>query len=138
MPRVFIVFRLPFFALFSLLLVAFEFELHFECNCHIVIVSGKAKLWPSFFSTLGEALRSPVQYVMSPQFRWIWLVYGGTYLAANVTDTTCAATNTNPAMPKWLATSFVNTVTCIGMQPWCSYNCISFLSCQCIVSDGCD
>jgi hypothetical protein len=76
--------------------------------------SGRAKLWPSFFATLGEAVRSPIKYVMSPQFRWIWLVYGGTYLAANVTDTACAAAGVSPAMPKWLATSTVNTATCIG------------------------
>jgi hypothetical protein len=41
-------------------------------------------------------------------------VYGGTYLAANYTDTSCAAIGVSPAMPKWLATSFVNTTTCIG------------------------
>ena len=76
--------------------------------------SGRAKLWPSFFATLGEAIRSPIKYVASPQFRWIWLVYGGTYLAANYTDTACAAVGVSPAMPKWLATSFVNTTTCIG------------------------
>jgi hypothetical protein len=37
--------------------------------------SGKAKLWPSFFSSLAEAMRSPWQYVKSPQFRWIWLSF---------------------------------------------------------------
>jgi hypothetical protein len=76
--------------------------------------SGRAKLWPSFFASLGEAFSSPVKYIASPQFRWIWLVYGGTYLAANFAETGCAATGVSPAMPKWLATSFVNTTTCIG------------------------
>lgn len=76
--------------------------------------SGKAKLWPSFFASLREVVTQPVTYIRSPQFRWIWLIYGGTYAAANVVDTTCAATGTNAALPKWLATSFYNTVSCIG------------------------
>jgi hypothetical protein len=76
--------------------------------------SGKAKLWPSFFASLREMVGSPIQYLKSPQFRWIWLVYGGTYAAANIVDTTCAAQNKSSAFPKWVATSFYNTTACIG------------------------
>jgi hypothetical protein len=92
--------------------------------------SGRAKLWPSFFASLKQIFVSPVKYVQSPQFRWIWLVYGATYCAgntssdfsriryfffpANATDTVCSATSTDAKIPKLLSTFVVNTTTCIG------------------------
>jgi len=76
--------------------------------------SGKEKLFPSFFKSLKEMLVSPIKYVTSPQLRWIWLVYGSTYVAANTCETVCAETDTNPAFPKWISTSLTNTVTCIA------------------------
>jgi hypothetical protein len=56
----------------------------------------------------------PINFLKSPQFYWIWLVYGGTYVAVNAADTWSKATNRDPAFPKWLASFVVNTSTCIG------------------------
>jgi hypothetical protein len=75
--------------------------------------SGKAKLWPSFFATMREVGRSPLTFVRGPSFFYIWLIYGGTYVAANAVETTCALKKTEPAAAKWVATSLTNTATCI-------------------------
>mmetsp|Transcript_1300 Transcript_1300/g.3828 ORF Transcript_1300/g.3828 Transcript_1300/m.3828 type:complete len:269 (+) Transcript_1300:1211-2017(+) len=75
--------------------------------------SGKAQLWESFFGSLREYGSRPIQYLRGPQFAYIWLIYGGTYIAANGVETFCAAGKMDPALPKWVATSTTNTVTCI-------------------------
>jgi len=76
--------------------------------------SGKMKLWASAINSFKEMLAAPGKFVTSPQFFWIWLVYGSTYLAANYTDTICAHTEVDPTYPKWASTSVTNTVTCIA------------------------
>lgn len=84
------------------------------CTHNTENASGKAKLWPSFFQSFREMGKAPVKFVKSPQFLWIWLVYGSTYLAANVVDTVCKGKNMDSALPKWIATSTTNTSTCIA------------------------
>lgn len=76
--------------------------------------SGKCALWPSFFNSFREMGSAPIKFLKSPQFSWIWLVYGGTYVGVNVTESVCEHTNTDPAMPKWLSSFVVNTTTCIA------------------------
>lgn len=71
-------------------------------------------LWPSFFKSLREYASRPLSYLRGPQFVYIWAIYGGTYLAANTVETVCGLTQTDPALPKWLATSSTNTLTCIA------------------------
>jgi len=75
--------------------------------------SGRAKLWPSFFGSLREYASRPLTYVRGPQFFYIWIIYGGTYVAANTVETICSLRNEDPSGPKWVATSTVNTSTCI-------------------------
>merc|ERR1712216_101174 len=75
--------------------------------------SGKCTLWKSFFSSFKEMARAPLTFLKSPQFGWIWLVYGGTYVSVNVTETICEVSKTDPALPKWLISFGVNTTTCI-------------------------
>lgn len=75
--------------------------------------SGRAQLWPSFFSSLKEMTYKPISFLRSPQFFWIWLTYSSTYAAANVVDTVSAANNSDGGFAKWVATSSTNTVTCI-------------------------
>merc|ERR1719273_1491992 len=76
--------------------------------------SGKCNLWTSFFNSFREMGSAPIKFLKSPQFAWIWLVYGGTYVGVNVTESMCEHTNTDPAMPKWAASFVVNTSTCIA------------------------
>mmetsp|Transcript_15344 Transcript_15344/g.27280 ORF Transcript_15344/g.27280 Transcript_15344/m.27280 type:complete len:270 (-) Transcript_15344:237-1046(-) len=75
--------------------------------------SGKAKLYDSFFTSLKEYGARPITYLRGPQFAYIWLIYGGTYIVANCTETFCAAGKIDASLPKWIATSTTNTATCI-------------------------
>lgn len=76
--------------------------------------SGKASLGESFKTSLKEMAASPGTFVKSPQFLWIWLVYGATYVTANTCITMCEKTDTDVALPKLLSTFAVNTSTCIA------------------------
>jgi hypothetical protein len=76
--------------------------------------SGRAKLFPSFFGSLKSMAANPLKYLASPTFYWIWIVYGGTYLAANLTESACKARDMDAAFPKWVTTSVTNTSTCIA------------------------
>lgn len=76
--------------------------------------SGKAPLWTSFASSLKSMVKSPIQFIKSPQFYWIWIVYGGTYVAVNLTSSACEYTRTDPALPKWAASFSFNTTSCIA------------------------
>eukprot|EP00462_Mataza_sp_D1_P016162 CAMPEP_0175159284 /NCGR_PEP_ID=MMETSP0087-20121206/23320_1 /TAXON_ID=136419 /ORGANISM="Unknown Unknown, Strain D1" /LENGTH=249 /DNA_ID=CAMNT_0016447283 /DNA_START=22 /DNA_END=771 /DNA_ORIENTATION=- len=75
--------------------------------------SGKAKLGESMKSSFQEMMASPSKFFRSPQFFWIWLVYGSTYAAANACTTVCAATDTDVKIPKLMSTFVVNCSTCI-------------------------
>lgn len=75
--------------------------------------SGKMKLWPSFFNSFREMGTAPISFLKSPQFFWVWLTYGGTYLGVNMCRSTCEYTNTDEAFPVWGTSFAVNTTTCI-------------------------
>jgi hypothetical protein len=76
--------------------------------------SGKATLGTSFSNSMKELAANPVQFIKSPQFLWIWLIYGATYATANACQTVCDKTNRDVALPKLASTFLVNTTTCIG------------------------
>lgn len=76
--------------------------------------SGKEKLWPSFFKSFREMAGSPVKFLKSPQFFWIWLTYGGTYASVNIANSVCENKGKNPAFPVWAASFVTNTTTCIA------------------------
>jgi len=44
---------------------------------------GKAELWSSFFASIREMAMSPVTYIRQPAFRYLAVLFGGTYWAAN-------------------------------------------------------
>lgn len=46
--------------------------------------------------SLSEILFTPHRYMLSPQFRYVFGTYSGTYLAKDYTDTICKATNQGP------------------------------------------
>ena len=52
--------------------------------------AGQRGLWQSFFGTLREIGARPAGFVASPAFRWLWLVYGGTYFVASAAESTLA------------------------------------------------
>jgi hypothetical protein len=57
---------------------------------------------------------APVKFVKSPQFLYIWLIYGATYATANATQTFCDKKKQDVAIPKLVSTFVVNTSTCIA------------------------
>lgn len=75
--------------------------------------SGKSALGASIKNSFGEMASAPLKFLKSPQFFWIWLVYGSTYTAANTITTICDVTKTDVKIPKLLGTFGVNTTTCI-------------------------
>ena len=76
--------------------------------------SGKEKLLTSFVNSMKSMVAAPIKFARSPQFYWIWLVYGSTYIAANTIQTYCDAKKRDVALPKLGATFAVNTTTCIA------------------------
>jgi hypothetical protein len=75
--------------------------------------SGKKSLGESFLGAIKDYGQNPLRYLRGPQFLFIWMIYGGTYVVANGVETACAVTRTDPAFPKWVTTSTTNTTTCI-------------------------
>ena len=77
--------------------------------------AGKKGLWQSFFGTLRQIGTKPGAFVTSPAFRWLWLVYGGTYFVASAAESTLAllprgaVSKEAGGVGKWLATSSYNT-----------------------------
>lgn len=76
--------------------------------------SGRATLGTSVMNSFKEMGSAPLTFIKSPQFYWIWLVYGSTYVAANMTQTVCDKRKMDVAMPKLASTFLVNTSTCIA------------------------
>lgn len=76
--------------------------------------SGKSTLGTSFVASFKEMGAAPIKYLKSPQFNWIWLIYGATYATANVVTTNCDSRGQDVAIPKLVSTFVVNTSTCIG------------------------
>lgn len=76
--------------------------------------SGKASLGTSVTNSFKEMFAQPVKFFKSPQFFWIWLVYGSTYITANSCQTICDIKKKDVGFPKLVSTFVVNTSTCIA------------------------
>lgn len=76
--------------------------------------SGKATLGVSVKNSFKDMISSPLKFLRSPQYFWIWLVYGSTYTTANAIQTVCDWKNKDVAFPKLVSTFLVNTSTCIA------------------------
>jgi len=46
--------------------------------------SGQTTVWTSTFKSLRELASSPLTFLRQPAFRILWVMYGGTYAAANL------------------------------------------------------
>jgi hypothetical protein len=80
---------------------------------HTAAVTEKAanssvKLFPSALKNLKSLFLSPKAFVSKPTFIFVCVVYGGTYITANVVNTLCEFSNVNPALYKLGFTSAVN------------------------------
>lgn len=70
----------------------------------------------AYFPSLGRRSLSEIspQIVRSPQFRWVWLVYGTTYATANAASSVCGEHGASPVVPVLVASTLTNTTTCIA------------------------
>ena len=75
--------------------------------------SGRCTLMKSFMNSMTEFVKHPIRFFKSPAFRYIWMVYGSTYVAANIADSYGERVNKDIGFAKWLLTSTVNTSTCL-------------------------
>ena len=74
--------------------------------------TGKS-LTKSLASTLKTIKQNPLKFLMSKQYHWILAVYGPTYMAANVIDSTCKINKINDLFPKLIGVTLVNMVMSI-------------------------
>jgi hypothetical protein len=70
--------------------------------------AGKATLSTSLRGSLHMAIRTPLQFVRHRAFVWTFGLYGATYAAANVIDTSCEWAAVDGRLPKFLFTTPVN------------------------------
>ncbi len=53
-------------------------------------ISGKNSQWASLGKSIRQFASGPLSFVArKKEVRWVWFVYGNTYLAANSTDIVC-------------------------------------------------
>lgn len=70
--------------------------------------SGKETLVASLRSSTADVLLRPMTFLRSPSFWWIWIVYGGTYTAANWITVACERSGRVPDAPKFVVSSVTN------------------------------
>ena len=70
--------------------------------------SGRQSLFSSMKDGFKMLARSPIQFIKQPSFRWICLVYGSTYVVANLTQLFFELNNRSWTTPKFISTSITN------------------------------
>ncbi len=70
--------------------------------------NGKRTLMQSVKKSMKFLIFSPLKYVRSKEFLWIFGVYGPTYMCANSIDSVCKITHTNDIIPKLIGVTAVN------------------------------
>lgn len=71
--------------------------------------AGQKPLLRALKDDLSQIVRSPLAFVTSPPFLWIWFAYGITYIVANILSTLAL-----PVVPHLLATTAINSVACVS------------------------
>ncbi len=62
----------------------------------------------SLKSTMTQFIRNPIQFVNTREFRWIFFVYGSTYMAANSVDSLCKIYQIDDVLPKLFGVTAIN------------------------------
>lgn len=76
--------------------------------------SGRSTMGQSMISSLKQIAFHPIKFVNTFAYRWIWLVYGATYVTANICISTCKLKEVDDGIPKLISTFIVNASTCIA------------------------
>lgn len=71
--------------------------------------AGQATAWASLGTSMRELATTPVTYLKQPAFRFIWLLYGGTYGAANLFTTLEESRGTTSALGKTASIFLANS-----------------------------
>jgi hypothetical protein len=71
-------------------------------------VSGSKTLWKSVQGTIVLMAKSPIRFVFSREFMWVFFVSGSTYMTANSIDSLCKISHTSDAIPKLVFVTAVN------------------------------
>lgn len=70
--------------------------------------SGTQTIFASLKETTSFLIKNPLKFIASREFRWIFLVYGATYMAANSIDSLCKINQTSDVLPKLVGVTAVN------------------------------
>lgn len=70
--------------------------------------SGTGTIMGSVKDSLKFMIRSPIKFVASREFLWIFFVYGSTYMAANSIDSLCKIQHQSDVIPKLVGVTGVN------------------------------
>lgn len=70
--------------------------------------SGRMPMGECIKQSVNTLVKTPGKFFRSPTFRWIWVVYGGTYIAANLTEAVCVRNDVDWFFPKFVTSSAAN------------------------------
>lgn len=70
--------------------------------------SGREPLWTCMGNGFRSLVTQPRTFLRQPSFIWIAFVYGGTYVAANLTQMACEVRGVDWQYPKFIAASAAN------------------------------
>lgn len=70
--------------------------------------SGRQSLWSTVTSGFFSMLTTPAKFFSEPRFLLIWMVYGSTYVTANLIELYCNRRNISWYMPKFVGSSIAN------------------------------
>jgi len=74
--------------------------------------SGASNLTKSIKSSIKSISEKP-KNLFSVEFRYIFLIYSGTYSSSNIIDSLCKKNKINSDLPKFIGISFINTILAI-------------------------
>jgi len=70
--------------------------------------SGREPMWTCMANGFKSLFTNPRYFFSQPSFRWIAMVYSGTYISANLVQLACEYKGYNWQYPKFIATSATN------------------------------
>lgn len=60
-----------------------------------------------------NTIKNPLKSLVSPEFKWIFLIYGSTYVSANTIDSFCKINHISDVIPKLIGVTAINTTMSI-------------------------
>ena len=76
--------------------------------------AGTITLTSAMRSNAARLVLTPLAFLTSIEYLWVWGVYSATYLAANTIDTIATHTKQPVALPKFIGTTAANMGSCVA------------------------